>query len=298
MSLEAVASMRWGFEPVLIGGRTGGLGAALSEWSETKAHEVSGLVLPHTHILSLQVSGPYNAELFLDGKRCFRKDARRSSACIVGAGRQPRAVHTGSGAILHLYIPDALIRDAAEADAHASKDIELLDPELQIDPTLARLGANIVAEMRAPGLGHALLMESYGAALAVHLVRQWSTARDRRLARSQRLVGSLAPWQTKRTIECIRDNLAHHFTLSELARAVGLSPFHFVRAFKSSVGVAPHRYLLERRIERARVLLATTTLSITDVGSQVGYDDPGYFSRIFRREVSLTPSRYRQVHRR
>jgi AraC family transcriptional regulator len=295
VSRDIVADMRWGVQPSLVGGRAGGIGAALWEWSETRPHEVSGQSQPHFHILSIQVGGPYTAELFIDGKRRFQKEARRSSSCIVPAGHEPRAVHHGAGAILHLYVPDALIREAASDSGSAS--IDMIDPELDIDPTLARYGSNIVSELRSPGPGHALLLDSYGAGLAVHLVRRWSTARDTRCPGARGNVGSLATWQTKRAVARLCDELKTDVTLSDLAQSVGLSPFHFARAFKAATGVAPHRFLIERRIERARLLLETTNLTITEVSARVGYDDPGYLARLFRREVGVTPARYRREHR-
>jgi AraC family transcriptional regulator len=106
--------------------------------------------------------------------------------------------------------------------------------------------------------------------------------------------GRLLPWQARKIRDFIADSPERAVTLSVLAQLVGLSPFHFARAFKNSTGLPPRRYQIVLRIEKAKTLLATTGLSITDIAAQVGFDDPGYFARLFGREVGCTPREYRQ----
>lgn len=86
-------------------------------------------------------------------------------------------------------------------------------------------------------------------------------------------------------------------TLTELAALCDLSPFHFCRAFRAATGLPPHQYQMALRMERARALLADTRLSIAEVGTAVGYDDPAYFSRLFRRQTGVTPSEWRNAKR-
>ncbi len=109
--------------------------------------------------------------------------------------------------------------------------------------------------------------------------------------------GGLADWQVRRASEALRESHAN-FDLTTLANTVGLSPYHFSRAFKQSTGLPPHRYQIMLRIERAKDLLANTTLPICDVAAAIGYDDQGQLARLFRREVGVTPSQYRRERRR
>ncbi len=69
------------------------------------------------------------------------------------------------------------------------------------------------------------------------------------------------------------------------------------RAFKTSTGVPPHRYLVQLRIKKARKLLETIDPPISEIAAQVGYDDPSYLARLFRREVGKTPAAYRRERR-
>ncbi|NKC34331.1 AraC family transcriptional regulator [Falsiroseomonas selenitidurans] len=109
--------------------------------------------------------------------------------------------------------------------------------------------------------------------------------------------GGLAPWQLKRVQAAIEDRLAEDLGLAELAALVGLSPWHFCRAFRESTGLPPQRWQLARRVARAAELLLATELPVTEIAAAVGYDDPGQLATLFRKRLGTTPSRYRREHR-
>ena len=104
----------------------------------------------------------------------------------------------------------------------------------------------------------------------------------------------LAPWQLKRAIERIESGYAEDISLNALAAEVRLSPFHFLRAFRHDAGCPPHTYLLRVRVERAKSLLETSDLTVTEIAARVGYAEPGQLTRIFRREARCTPREYRK----
>jgi two-component system response regulator YesN len=89
----------------------------------------------------------------------------------------------------------------------------------------------------------------------------------------------------------------HHTSLSleDIAAHVHVSPFHFSRLFKQETGTTFLEYLTQIRITHAKILLRTTDISVTAVGNKVGYQDPNYFSRVFRKNEGITPSQYRRV---
>ena len=80
-------------------------------------------------------------------------------------------------------------------------------------------------------------------------------------------------------------------------RVSGVSEAHFARSFKDAFGVPPHRYLLTRRIERAKALLRDTDLAITDIAFQTGWNSLGTFGRMFRDITGESPSELRQRER-
>lgn len=99
-------------------------------------------------------------------------------------------------------------------------------------------------------------------------------------------------------IDSIRRLMASHIdgslTVRDLARSVNISPRHFARLFKEQSGMPPMRYYLQTRFQHACHQLDTTRYSIGQIAAAVGFDDPHYFSRIFRKVVGQTPNAYRQ----
>jgi AraC family transcriptional regulator len=107
--------------------------------------------------------------------------------------------------------------------------------------------------------------------------------------------GNLASWQVKRVLEQFHANLAGSPMLDDLAKSVGLSKFHFCRAFAQTMGCSPMQYLIDQRLGHATTLLKTSSLAIADVAMQVGYDDPSYFTRLYRLKNGVTPKTVRQA---
>jgi AraC family transcriptional regulator len=107
--------------------------------------------------------------------------------------------------------------------------------------------------------------------------------------------GGLAAWQQRIISAYIEEHLAESMPLGALAELVRLSSFHFCRAFKQSFGVPPHRYLMNRRIEHAKTLLANPSQSVTDVAFELGFSEMSSFSAAFRKATGTTPSKYRRT---
>src|SRR6267143_5930720 len=106
--------------------------------------------------------------------------------------------------------------------------------------------------------------------------------------------GGLAPWQQNRVAAYIEERVADYIPLATLAELARLSPYHFSRSFKHSFGMPPHRYHANRRIERAKHLLANRELSVTAIALDVGFSETSTFSAAFHRLTGQTPSRYRR----
>ena len=95
-------------------------------------------------------------------------------------------------------------------------------------------------------------------------------------------------------VDFIEENLAENISLAKLAELIQLSPFHFCRAFKQSFGVPPHRYHTQRRIERAKALLANPKDSVTNIGMTIGFSETSSFTAAFRKASGMTPTNYRR----
>jgi AraC family transcriptional regulator len=133
-------------------------------------------------------------------------------------------------------------------------------------------------------------LDALGGVLAHELVRL--NAGCRRTEPSAR--GGLAAWQQRIVTSYIEEHLADQITLATLAQLVRLSPYYFCRAFKQSLGVPPHRYHNNRRIEHAKTLLANPAPSVTDIALTLGFSETSSFTAAFRRATGITPSTYRR----
>jgi transcriptional regulator GlxA family with amidase domain len=105
--------------------------------------------------------------------------------------------------------------------------------------------------------------------------------------------GGLPPKALRRVREYVMAHLEENISVQSLAAIVGLSRYHFARAFKQSEGVTPHRFLLQCRVQRAQDMLAGTELPLSEIALAAGFSDQSHCSRRFRELVGLTPSKYR-----
>jgi len=109
--------------------------------------------------------------------------------------------------------------------------------------------------------------------------------------------GGLSAGALRRVREYVQVHLSESIDLSLLAAVAGLSMHHFAREFKQSAGVAPHHYLIQKRIERAQQMLAHTDLSLAEIACAVGFSDQGHLARHFRGLLGTTPREFRRLQR-
>ena len=107
-------------------------------------------------------------------------------------------------------------------------------------------------------------------------------------------ISGLAPWQVRLVTDHLESHIGDKTTIADLASLLDLSRFHFIRAFKKAVGTPPHQYMLRRRVERGRELLADRTMTITEIADRTGFGGIAQFTRAFRQIVGTTPTAYRR----
>jgi AraC family transcriptional regulator len=97
--------------------------------------------------------------------------------------------------------------------------------------------------------------------------------------------------------EYIDVHLEKDLSVEELASHLGISPSYFARSFRSSVGLAPHAYVMRRRLLRAQELLASTDLPLIDIALATGFADQSHFCRRFHEMTGVPPRTFRLQHR-
>jgi AraC family transcriptional regulator len=152
-------------------------------------------------------------------------------------------------------------------------------------PQIIHLMLALKAEADGRNPGGLAVVEAVTAALSHLLVRHAGVEQPRPV----RAQGGLAAAARRRVLELIHARLDARLTVETLAREVGLSPAHFARAFKQTIGRAPHEYLLSLRLERARRLLELPGAALSDIAQRTGFADQAHFTRLFKRAFSITP---------
>jgi AraC family transcriptional regulator len=158
------------------------------------------------------------------------------------------------------------------------------------DPVLRQMVLKLAALIEAGPSGSRLYAEALGTVLAHELLRLNSGT----MAAELPMRGGLASWQRRAVAEYIEEHLSEQISRAELAELARLSIFHFSRAFKRSLGMPPHRYHTNRRIERAKTLLAKPNQSVTEIALDMGFSDASSFAAAFRKLAGRTPTEYRR----
>jgi AraC-like DNA-binding protein len=99
---------------------------------------------------------------------------------------------------------------------------------------------------------------------------------------------------TEKMIAWVEDNYQHNCVLERLATELHLSPFHISHLFHRETGRTLSDYIMARRIREASILLRSSSLSIQEISKRIGYGSAAYFSRVFKRQMGITPQHYRK----
>ena len=179
--------------------------------------------------------------------------------------------------------------DPAELPGVRDAGVTALPPRLFFeDPHLFATAQKLIGLIEGAEPDNSCYIEALGRVLAHELMRL-----DRAGApRKNTVRGGLAGWQQRIVTAYIEDHLADLISLADLAQLVGLSTYHFCRAFKQSFGIPPHRYHTSRRIDRSKALLAKPAPSVTKIGLMVGFSETSSFTAAFRKATGLTPTAY------
>jgi AraC family transcriptional regulator len=189
----------------------------------------------------------------------------------------------------HLYLPPAMLESAGQRFGR-DRAFSLVDTVGAGHPLLRQMFATMLLEVARGEAADSLYLDCLLDAFVFTLLREHSTAMIRERTGSERLTA----YRLRQVTDYIDSQLSASITLADLVRIGGVSTFHFVRAFKNSVGITPYQFVLARRMARAKQLLAKSALDIADIATACGFTTAAHFSKAFVRSVGIPPSRYRR----
>jgi len=235
---------------------------------------------------------PFFSNLWTAGRRREVPDMRLGDAQLVDLRDNPVVSLDIPFDTLRFYIPQiALDEMANEAGIRRVKG--LYAPSFGVrDLVMFGLAQALAGAMDEPGEATAMFSDCIALAFFAHIMRAYGGALAEERAR-----GGLAPWQLRRAREFINANLTADPSIAELANECRLSSSYFVRAFKQATGISPHRWLMKRRVERAKELLQDSGLGLADVAQACGFADQSHFTHVFSRSEGYSPGRWRRLHR-
>jgi len=241
----------------------------------------------HEHAVLIVLSDGAKGEFRTESGRGMSGTEVKGCVAVLPSGLKHAAALDGPSEHLSLFIEPALIKRAGLETAVGS--VELVEKYSRGDQLILNVGLALKKEMYSEGLGSRLYADSLTNLLAVHLLRHYSLPVDNSL----RYHGGMSATKLRRVKDFISENYHTDLRLEVLANVAGMSRFHFSREFKRSTGTTPHQYLIKLRVERAKELLATPNLPLTEVGLRAGFSHQSHFTRLFRRITGTTPSSYR-----
>jgi AraC family transcriptional regulator len=190
---------------------------------------------------------------------------------------------------LFICLKPELIQQVAEASDMDSNRFEFMHCFGQQDSQLHQIGMLLFAELRSGGMMGQLYVESLTQVLAIHLLRNFSTLIKPIALSNSRFTRN----QLQQAIDYIHTYLNRDLSLTELASVVNISPTYFASLFKQEMGISPHQYVIQQRVERAKVMLMKTDLAIADIALQVGFSSQSHLTQQFKRVTGMTPKQIR-----
>ena len=214
----------------------------------------------------------------------------RGDICITPAGLGGAYCAEGEDHFLQIQIEPHFLEKVAQETGTINSSIELLPTFRVRHPQIEQIIMMLHSELKSGGnWGSKLYIESLTNALAVNLLRDYSTKKDNIAL----YPGGLSERQLLLVTDYINDHLAQEIKLSDLSELAGISQFHFSRLFKQSMGVSPHQYLMAQRIERAKSLLKNSELSVTEIAFSCGFNSHSHLGKYFRQLTGVTPKNYK-----
>ena len=242
------------------------------------------------YIFSLKLRDYPHCEYWENGKYVTKPDIRAGQTYIYDMKQDPRYVIDKPFHSLNFYVPASALNGIAEQ--FGLRRVGQLDYQFGTgfdDTVVHHIGATLLAALHRPAELNQLFVDHMMLAFTAHVAKAYGGLRNK-----EPLIGRLAPWQAKRACERLNSDLGGQLTLQEIAAELGLSVGHFSRAFRTSVGLPPHQWLLQQRVKAAKQLMTVRDLPLSEIAMSAGFANQSHFTRVFSSVVGVSPGAWRR----
>ncbi|WP_432226541.1 helix-turn-helix domain-containing protein [Enterobacter wuhouensis] len=194
---------------------------------------------------------------------------------------------------VHLYCTDEHLRDVGEKIWDKRPLSLTLDEKIfGSDPKITALYRQFLLGCDWQQKANQLTLSTASTLLMTHLLQNYSSVQWKLPV----VTGGLSPFTLRNVLEFIEESLSQPLTLVDLAAQAALSEYHFARMFRQSMGLAPHQYVMQRRMEKAKALVQHTAMPLTEIALACGFNSASHFSNRFRSVTGMTPSQLRAAN--
>ena len=259
-------------------------------------HGITSPIPPEdAYLVTVQLRDCPEHALWVDGKPVPVPPFATGDTLIYDLKREPIASMKSPFDALHYYLPRAALDEMAdELSAARIDDLQYKPGAPFRDEVLWHLTLALLPALENPESASSLFVDYVALAFRAHVAHAYGGVA--RPAASVPSRGGLAPWQERRAKEIIMAELEQDVSLDRLAAECQLSRTHFARAFRQTTGMPPHRWLLARRVDRAKELLAASPMRLADIALACGFADQSHFTKVFTRMAGTSPGAWRREH--
>jgi AraC family transcriptional regulator len=196
----------------------------------------------------------------------------------------------GAESLATVFSPAYMEQAADELLKRSSS--EIISAPCAVDPVILSMGKVLRGEILQGPIRDPFLVEAVGVVLTGQLVRRWSSQPSLRQVK-----GQLSAGQIRKTLEVIENSICSGIRVRDLANQIGLGTHQFTRLFRQTMGCSPYRFVMLKRVERARFLLEKTALPLAEIAFELSFVSQSHFTSVFHREMRTTPQAYRSAFR-
>jgi AraC family transcriptional regulator len=242
-----------------------------------------------TFILAIYLTAVSDHELLSKGRTFLRQGYRPGGMRIINLTGEFSSRIMTTQEVQVFYIPRHAIDEFTESAELQTVSHIACEPGV-VDPVVEQLAKALLPAFERSREANQLFLDHAVLAFLSHLLDRYGDLRRSTIL----MKGGLSPRQKARAEAFLAANFSRNVSLGEVASFCGISRAHFARAFRQTIGIPPHQWLLRYRIDRAKAMMRDDHLNLAALSVACGFSDQSHFTHIFTRMTGLSPGAWRQ----